>query len=78
MTVRPLVPAAFNRKGSNNPFLASLGLDTYDGGLRRGRRRDYPQQLEPKGRVQGAMMEKGYPPLSGLEPSLWYFPFMTR
>lgn len=30
-----------------------------------------------RGRAEGAMMEKGYPHLSGLEPSLWYFPFMA-
>lgn len=39
MAVRPLVPVGFNRKGSNNPFLAALGLDTCDEGLRRRRRR---------------------------------------
>lgn len=68
--MRPLTPVGFNREGSNR-FLASLGLDTYGWGLPRGR--GYPQLLEPEGSILGAVMEKGYLPLSGSAPSQEYF-----
>lgn len=63
----------FNGVGID-PFLASLGLDTYGGDLRRGRRNS---SWNLRGRAQGAMMEKGLTPL-GLEPSWQYLPFKAR
>lgn len=69
MAVRPLTLVGFNREGGN-PFLASLGLDTYGRGLQRGN--DYPQG------VLGTEIEKGCPPLSGLVPGWDHFQTSER